>query len=101
MDFYPKTQGPPIFMANDYFMKVNDIYERLMVSEGHPTPVMQYQAGYSKKRRENGLKMVRHTALFYSEESLLGYLNGETKSMVEELAAMQDHGYVYVMRRHN
>ena len=47
------------------------------------------------------LNMVRHTALFYSEESLLEYLNGETKSMVEELAAMQDHGVAYVIRRDN
>lgn len=101
MDFYPKTQGPPIFMANDYFMKVNDIGDMLMGSEGHPTPVMQYRAGYSETGCENGLSMVRHTAMFYSEESLLEYLNGETKSMVEELAAMQDNGHAWVIRRHN
>ena len=96
-----KHRGPPIFMANDYFMKVNDIGDKLMGSEGHPTPVMHYQAGYAEKGYENGLNMVRHTALFYSEESLLEYLNGETKSMVEELAAMQDHGVAYVIRRDN
>ena len=54
MDFYPKSQGPPIFMANDYFMKVNDIGDKLMGSEGHSTPVMQYRAGYSEKGCENG-----------------------------------------------
>ena len=83
MDFYPKTQGPLIFMANDYFMKVNDISENLVGSEGHPTSVMQYMAGYAEKGCENVFNMVRHTSMFYSEESLLEYLNGETKSMVE------------------
>ena len=82
-------------------MKVNDISEKFVGRKGNPTPVMQYRAGYAEKGCENGLNMVRHTAMFYSEESLLEYLNGETKSMVEELAAMQGHGHAYVIRRHN
>ena len=45
--------------------------------------------------------MVLHTAIFYSEEYLLEYLNGETKSMVEELSATQEQGTAFVIRRHN
>ena len=36
-------------MANDYFMKVNDKSEKLMGSEGQPTPAIQYRAGYAKR----------------------------------------------------
>ena len=72
-----------------------------MGSEGHPTPVMQYRAGFSEKGCENGFLIVRHTAIYYSEESLLEYINGGTKSMLKELAAMQNQGTAFVIRRHN
>ena len=34
MDFYPKTQGDPIFLADYSFMKIDEIAEKLMGSEG-------------------------------------------------------------------
>ena len=76
MDFYPKTQGPPTFLADNYFMKVNEIAENIMGSEGHPTTVMQYRDGFSEKGCENGLLMFRDIAMFYAEEYLVEYLNG-------------------------
>ena len=62
---------------------------------------MQYRSGFSKKGCENGLIMVSHTYIFYLEEPLLEYLEGENKVMLEELASMQDYGTEFVIRRHD
>ena len=47
MNFYPKTQVSPIFLADEYFMKVNEIDEKLMGSERHPNPLIQYRSGFA------------------------------------------------------
>ena len=62
---------------------------------------MQYRSGFSKKGCENGLLMVSHTSMFYLKESLLEYLEGGNKVMLEELASMQDYGTDFVIRRHD
>ena len=53
------------------------------------------QAGFVENERDDGLQMVHYTAIFYSGESLLEHLNGETNNVVEDLAVIQDHGDLF------
>ena len=77
----PKHRGPQYF---GLIIKLMKQIKSLWAVRG----VMQYRSGFSEKGCENGLLMVSHTSMLYSEESLLEYIEGETKVMVEELASM-------------